>query len=99
MQVLADVQKQTHTRLTEKLFPQNPGDDVQPEGWRSLDEEALCATINDYFRMQAKCQAFADTAIPLIQQEEQQEVLADKLTELGDSYVHAAIDCTHLLAR
>jgi hypothetical protein len=46
LQVLRDVQRQSFDNLS--------------NGWRELDVETICATINDNNRMQSKCTEFQD---------------------------------------
>jgi hypothetical protein len=85
LQVLREVQRQSYDDLS--------------ENWKSYDVELLCAFVNDYQRLQEKCDEFSDQVISLVVQNDHRDMLGSMLEEVAREYVVLAVTTLNFLAR
>lgn len=85
MQVLREVQRQTHDSLAEH--------------WSEKDPESMCAWINDMQRMQEKSDEFAQEVMSLVPQETDRQFLLDMLDSVSTEYLNLALKAVTFLSR
>lgn len=67
--------------------------------WRSMDPEAMCATINDNQRMQEKCDEFGEYLCRFVEEGPDKEILAAILEEVSSEYIALAVKAVNFLAK
>lgn len=72
LQVLQATQRDAHDKLA--------------SGWKEMEPEAMCALINDYQRMQEKCEEFGDYLLHFIEAGSEKETLTAILAAVGTEY-------------
>lgn len=67
--------------------------------WRSMDPEAMCATINDNQRMQEKCEEFGEYLFKFVEEGPEKEILMAILEEVSGEYIALAVKAVNFLAK
>jgi hypothetical protein len=107
LQVLREVQRQTHDTLGQRWKAMDPGDIADVQLLLLLLScltvffvtETLSATINDTDRMHEQCHTFGDQVVSLVVQPEDKLVLLEMLEDVKAEYISLAIKSVGFLAR
>jgi len=85
LQVLRQIQRDTYDALS--------------SGYKNIEPELMCATINDNQRMQEKCDEFLGQVIELVPQEKDRDILYSVLEDVSNEYIDIAVKASNLLAK